>query len=96
MLSPAEIPAGSFSTSASRSAKALWRPSSTGLENGLSTRKHWHGWEGEIEMRRHRPRRPTPQLRPKVTRVGQSAAADRPPTMRDRNTGNFTDGQNSD
>jgi hypothetical protein len=65
-------------------------------KTGLSTRKHWHGWEGEIEMRRHRPRRPTPQLRPKVTRVGQSAAADRPPTMRDRNTGNFTDGQNSD
>ena len=59
-------------------------------------RQHWHGWEGEIEMRRHRPRRPTPQLRPKVARVGQSAAADLPPTTRDRNTGNFTDGQNSD
>jgi hypothetical protein len=39
MLSPAGIPAGSFSTSASRSAaEALCRPSSTGLENGLSTR----------------------------------------------------------
>jgi len=39
MLSPAGIPAGSFSTSASPSAaEALCRPSSTGLENGLSTR----------------------------------------------------------
>jgi hypothetical protein len=39
MLSPAGIPTGSFSTSASRSAaEALCRPSSTGLENGLSTR----------------------------------------------------------
>ena len=37
--SPAGIPAGSFSTSASCSAaEALCRPSSTGLENGLSTR----------------------------------------------------------
>src|ERR1700680_1076121 len=39
MLSPAGIPTGSFSTSASRSAAdALCRPSSTGLENGLATR----------------------------------------------------------
>ena len=39
MLSPAGIPAGSFSTSASGSAaEALRRPSLTGLENGLSTR----------------------------------------------------------
>jgi hypothetical protein len=39
MLSPAGISAGSFSTSISRSAaEALCRPSSTGLENGRSTR----------------------------------------------------------
>jgi len=39
MLSLAGIPAGSLSTSASRSAaEALCRPSSTGLDNGLSTR----------------------------------------------------------